>query len=1105
MNIQPQQINENGNNSTLSLLHEESLELRRTNQLLEKKVKARTAALKRTNEQLENEVSERVNTEKQLQSRIKFDRILTILASSFINLAVHEIDEGINDALIDVVAFHQCDRAYIYLLVENGRALKTSHHWQKPNSSTNFSDFNNLPFTLFSNWLPRLHNQETIIVDNIASLDEEHESERKLLAMQNVKSAVIVPLVYGAETIGFLGLDTFNTAYKWQKETINKLKMVSFIFTNALARKSTEATLAKERNFAQQIMKSMGQGLVVSTVEGTFEYVNPAYAQMLGHEPNELIGKTALDVTYHEDRHKLIQAQMQNLEGITTSYEARLSRMDGIWLYALVHSVPNLDQHGRIIGTISTVTDLTARRNTEAQVEADAEEVKLIYEAAIQLFQPSSVQELAEQIAHITIDQLGFDACGVLILDTPLKLSTDRIQLYPIEETNHLEWLARVGRFCDEPLGTIPLRGEGLIATAVRKGEIIYVPDVTQDARYVPDSTYTRSEMVIPLRAYNHIIGAIDLQSPHRNGFDAQARRVITVFAENAGLALETVRLYDKLRHHAQELEQQICERQKIENALRNSEQRYKHLVEDATDIIYRTDASGYCTYANPITIRTLGYSSEDELIGRHYTDFIHPDYKMMLVKAYNKQQQEKIENTYFEFLALGNNQEEIWLGQNVQLIIEQGEVIGFQALARDITKRRNTEQELRARSNELNASNAKLAKAVRTKDEFLANMSHELRTPLNAILGKSEILLEGIHGSLNEKQMASLQVIGDSGNHLLELINDILDMAKIEAGKIQPDIRKVSVTTIVETSLQFVRQMALKKQVRLQANIDHGLQMCQTDERRLKQILINLLSNAVKFTPVEGEVGLNVVPDDEHETIQFQVWDTGIGIPAEDMAQLFKPFVQLDSSLVRSHEGTGLGLSLVYRLTKMLGGSVSLESQVGVGSCFTITLPQNPNIDSEQLHKQAQTDRQKFSTAPLNNKVADKEPLILLVEDNEANIEIVTEYLPVWGYQILVAHSGVEALERAKQVMPDLILMDVQIPELDGLTAVRQLRREETFRETPIVALTALAMNGDRERCLEAGANEYMSKPIQLRQLALVINDLLTHKHKTTKEPSYE
>lgn len=1095
MSKQTEKLNGIATGETEALLREESDRLRRTNELLGKRVKASTASLKRTNEQLENEIVERTKTEKRLQRRIAFDRILTTISSKFINQDIQEINGGIDDALVELAAFHHCDRAYIYLLEENGRSLKNTHGWRNAKTSVDFTDFSNLPTELFPNWLPRLQQQEPLTIKEIGTPETESSSERKLLAIQGVGSALIIPLTVGHETIGFLGLDSAKPTPPWEEDLSDAVEMLGTIFVNALLRQKAEESLFEERHFAQQIMYTMAQGLVVATVEGTFEYVNIAYANMLGYDAADLIGKTALDITYEEDHHKLIQAQMQNMEGLTTSYEARLSKTDGSWLYSVINTVPRRDHQGKVIGTISTITDLTDRRNAEAQIEANAEEVKLIYNAAIQLFKPSSVQELAEQIASIAINELGFDGCGVLLLQKPIKLSTDRINLYPIEQDNYLSWQARIGRFRSEKEGKILLKEHGLIATAVRQGEIIYAPDVTQDPRYVPDNTYTQSEMVVPLRAYNSIIGAIDLQSPHIDGFDERSRRIITVFAENAGLALETVRLYEELRYHAQELEQQINERNRIERALRTSEQRYKQLVENATDMIYRTDAQGYCTYANPVTIRTLGYADEFDLIGRHYTDFIHPDHQVMLVQAYNKQKIDQTPNTYFEFVALDKDQNEIWLGQNVQLIVEQGQFIGYQALARDITKRRETEEKLRVRRNELNATNAKLAKAIRAKDEFLANMSHELRTPLNAILGKAEILLEGIHGELTEKQQASVKVISDSGTHLLELINDILDIAKIEAGKIQLDVQKVSLVNVCESSLQFVRQMAHKKDIRLQANIDPSIKTCLSDERRLKQILINLLSNAVKFTPVGGEVGLNVLNDLERDAIQFQVWDTGIGIATEVMDQLFKPFVQLDSSLARSHEGTGLGLSLVYRLTDMHGGSVSLESEVGVGSCFTVTLPQNPLVDFEQLQALAKSHSQQQSMQQLNKYPPGQEPLILLVEDNETNIETVLEYLPIWGYRFTVTHSGTEAIQRAYEERPDIILMDIQIPEMDGLTVIRQLRREKIFENTPIVALTALAMHGDRQRCLEAGANEYISKPIQLRKLVTIINDLLNER----------
>ncbi len=249
-------------------------------------------------------------------------------------------------------------------------------------------------------------------------------------------------------------------------------------------------------------------------------------------------------------------------------------------------------------------------------------------------------------------------------------------------------------------------------------------------------------------------------------------------------------------------------------------------------------------------------------------------------------------------------------------------------------------EQRVDERTAELRAVNEALVKALRVKDEFLATMSHELRTPLNAILGLSEALQELVYGPLTEKQLDSLRIIHESGHHLLTLINDILDLSKIEAGAIELNLMPVEIEPICQASLQFVRQPALKKQLQVALTVHSPVKTIQTDGRRLKQILVNLLSNAVKFTPAGGSVGLEVSSDAERQAIHFTVWDTGIGIAPEDMDRLFRPFVQLDSSLARQYTGTGLGLALVKRLTEMLGGEVAVVSQVGKGSRFTVTLP---------------------------------------------------------------------------------------------------------------------------------------------------------------------
>jgi len=438
------------------------------------------------------------------------------------------------------------------------------------------------------------------------------------------------------------------------------------------------------------------------------------------------------------------------------------------------------------------------------------------------------------------------------------------------------------------------------------------------------------------------------------------------------------------------------------------------------------------------------------------------------------------------EFIVRRDNLEDrIVLANAAPILDEKGKIKFGIVVFLDITERKQAEETIRDYAANLEQRveqrTAELIHANRAKDEFLANMSHELRTPLTGILGLSETLLEGVHGSLNERQEQTLKIVYSSGEHLLGLINDILDVSKIEAGKFELHPELVSVNDICHSSLNFIKQLAKKKHITVDYSSAPDASSIVADSKRLKQILVNLLNNAVKFTPEKGKVTLEVQVDAEQNQMRFSVTDTGIGIASDDLRKLFKPFVQLDSSLSRQYEGSGLGLVLTQKLVDLHNGRVDVESTVGKGSNFTVSLPWKQNADHVNggeltLEKK----RQENKSAP--------QLRILLAEDNETNVMVVRDYLENHGYQVFVAHHGLEALALANEIFPALILMDVQMPEMDGLEATRRLRSTPAFATVPIIALTAFAMPGDRERCLEAGANEYLSKPVKLKLLIQTI-----------------
>ncbi len=413
-----------------------------------------------------------------------------------------------------------------------------------------------------------------------------------------------------------------------------------------------------------------------------------------------------------------------------------------------------------------------------------------------------------------------------------------------------------------------------------------------------------------------------------------------------------------------------------------------------------------------------------------------------------------------------------------------------------DITDRKSAEQALneateaiRVRAGQLEAANEALGRAARLKDEFLASMSHELRTPLSGVLGMAEVLRSGRSGPLNERQQRSVRVIEEGGRHLLSLINDILDVAKLDTGNVVLQPEPCSVTGVCRASVSMIEAAAERKQINLSVDVDRNASPVMADARRLHQVLFNLVSNAVKFTPDGGRVSLAARVDPERGEIRFVVSDTGPGIAREDLDKLFKPFTQLDTRLAREHTGTGLGLVLVRQLTELHGGRVEVESEPGQGSRFSVVLPWT--LQAGLSPSRPAVRRIDGVTAGPGPATPASGAVVLLIDDDPAAAEVLASYLGSSGIRLAVATTGSQGLDLAATLHPDAILLDIQLPGMDGLEVLRRMRAEGGDRGPRVIALTALAMSGDRERILAAGADEYLTKPVDLETLEARIREL--------------
>jgi PAS domain S-box-containing protein len=527
-------------------------------------------------------------------------------------------------------------------------------------------------------------------------------------------------------------------------------------------------------------------------------------------------------------------------------------------------------------------------------------------------------------------------------------------------------------------------------------------------------------------------------------------------------------------------------ERQKLAQRLRDQQFYTRSLIESNIDALITTDPHGIITDVNKQTEELTG-CTRDELIGapfkNYFTDAERAEAGINRVLTEGKV-------TNYELTARARDGTETVVSYNATTFHDRDRVLqGVFAAARDMTELKVFEQTLQQKNVELEA-------ASRMKSEFLANMSHELRTPLNAIIGFSEILRDGMMGDMTDQQRGFIGDIFSSGQHLLSLINDILDVSKVEAGMMLLDLEPVPVTSWLRNTLSIVREKAAARRITLTMDAAEELDVIQADARKVKQIVYNLLSNAVKFTPDGGSVTMRarrvrrdevgVVTDtgtartfpladsEFSEFLEISVTDTGIGIAAEDLQYLFKPFSQIDSSLARKFEGTGLGLAMVKLLVDLHGGAVAAESAVNEGSRFTVWLPARTAADSA-VARGIGLDVPHLEAVPGDR-------FALVVEDDSKSAELIRVQLQAEGFKVLHATSAEDALVVAAKQPLSLITLDIILPGMDGWEFLSRVKRMPGLERVPVVIISIMA---DLKKGFALGAAGVVEKPISRKQLS--------------------
>jgi PAS domain S-box-containing protein len=805
-----------------------------------------------------------------------------------------------------------------------------------------------------------------------------------------------------------------------------------------------------------ELVERLPAAVYCSTPAGKFAAANVALARLFGFDdPEEMYAVDVASLYANPEDREWMMERVGRRE-LVPPEAVELRRRDGSTFWARITSTAVRNADGEVITYEGVVEDVTEEREAAERLLRTNDLLDALGDVQRGFIAGEDTTATFERLlsALLRLSESGYGFIGEVLLDP------DGAPYLRTHAITDIAWDDETRAFYDAHApGEMEFRNlKTLFGEVMTSGEPVFANDPATDPRRggLPKGHPPLDAFLgVPLWKGATMVGMAGIAN-RPGGYDKELLTFLEPFFATCASLIQAVR-NDGARMAA---ERQAMVRQK----------RLAGIVNLAVEGIVVFDGDGTIESFNPAAQRMFGYRPAD-VVGANITRLVPGSKRAEYLELYETLD----EATTVEML--GQRRDGTTFVMEVSFsraVSDRGDALT--AVIRNVTDRKEAEAALQA-------AKASAEEASRAKDEFLAGMSHELRTPLNGVIGLASILARGTHGQLGPKQQEYVEQIESSGRHLLELINDVLDLAKVQADRMELNIAPTSVMELVANAVALVRENALGAGLRVEVDVDPSLpDLVRLDRLRIKQVLVNLLSNAIKFTPSGGEIGVEVVP--RGRCVAITVWDTGIGVPRSKQHKLFQPFEQVDASLSRQQGGTGLGLALSRRLVEAHGGTLGVESVPGEGSRFTFTVPLTPADETSGTEPRAAVDGRYVAGSGGET--------VLVVEDNEVNRRVVTDYLEAGGYTVVHAADGAEAIEQAAAAVPDVILMDIQMPVMDGLTATRAIKARPELAHIPVIALTALAMKGDAERCLAAGCDAYLSKPVDPDDVLMTVGEQL-------------
>ncbi|PKO39537.1 MAG: hypothetical protein CVU33_04785 [Betaproteobacteria bacterium HGW-Betaproteobacteria-6] len=832
-----------------------------------------------------------------------------------------------------------------------------------------------------------------------------------------------------------------------------------------------EAALQESRESYRLLVADLQVGVLIQSPNSEIIQCNRIALELLDLDEHELLGKTSFDADWnivHEDGSPfpgaghpvpLAIATGQPVENVVMGVY-RPTLHDRVWL--LMSAKPEWAADGSLHQVICTFIDISETKRTERHDQFRTHVLELLAGGEPLTRVLVDLVRGAEQLYPAML-------CSIVLLDSEGKQIESCIA-------------PSLPDFYNQALTGLAIgMGVGSCGTAAFTGQRVIVEDIATHPYWAP---------------YKELAASAGLGACWSQPILASDGRVLGTFAIYHREPHQPAEYDIYLIEQCARLASIALEKNLAEERLQRSEAHYRLLTEDVQDVVWKTDSNLIITYISPSDERIRGFRP-DEVLGQHILDLFNEEGRALVSRIMQERgelirRKIRLGSITFEAQHLCKDGSLVW--GEVQSKPEYdgaGRIIGFHGITRDITERKNAEAELtrhrdhleelvEQRTAALSIAKEAAESASRAKSTFLANMSHELRTPMNAIMGMTGLALKQ---ATDPKLRDQLGKVTKASQHLLHVINDILDISKIEAERMTLDEVDFVLATPLDNLSNLALPAATAKGLTLRIDIAPGLasQPLRGDFQRLGQILLNLTSNAIKFTN-QGSVSLDISASQETSTdllLRCAIRDTGIGISAEDQSRLFQAFEQSDNSMTRKYGGTGLGLAISKRLATLMGGSIGVDSQPGAGSTFWFTARLKKAAAGIAAHRQTTDQRPEESL-----KARHAGARILLAEDEPINQEVSCELLESAGLVVDLAEDGVEAVELAKSKDYDLILLDLQMPRMNGIDAARIIRTLPGREAVPILALTANAFTGDRQKCIDAGMNDHIGKPVDPDQL---------------------